>query len=120
MKQITAPITHPSSVGLAERYIQLILKCYQAILQHYPDIIIQWDTFLKSVVNSINTRIIRVYGYSPAQILFGFEPRHVSGVGSFEDTVQSRTIEKRIQEGLEDGMSIKEAAYESRLACLDE
>ena len=28
VKQMMAPITHPSSVGLAERYVQLILKCY--------------------------------------------------------------------------------------------
>ena len=26
VKQMTAPITHPSSVGLAERYVQLILE----------------------------------------------------------------------------------------------
>ena len=120
VKQMTAPITHPSSVGLSERYVQLILNCYRAVLQHNPEMIMRWDSVLKGIVNSINTRMIKVYGFSPAQILFGFEPRHVPGADNFEDTVRSRSIEKRIQEGLEDGMSVEEAAYESRLACLDE
>ena len=105
---------------LAERYVQLILKCYRSVLQHHPEMIMLWETFLKNIVNSINTRMIRVCGYSPVQILFEIEPRHMSGAGNFEDTVRSRAIEKRIQEGLEDGMSIEEAAYKSRLACLDE
>ena len=120
VKQMTAPITHPSSVGLAERYVQLVLKYYRAVLQHHLDMIIRWDTVLKGIVNSINTRMIRVYGFSPAQILFGFEPKYIPGSDNFEDTIRSRSIEKRIQEGLEDGMSVEEAAYESRLACLDE
>ena len=120
VKQMTAPITHPSSVGLAERYVQLLLNCYRAVLQHHPEMIMKWDEYLKGIVNSINTRMIRVYGFSPAQILFGFEPRYVPGADNFEDTIRSKSIERVIREGLEDGMSIEEAAYESRLACIDE
>ena len=80
----------------------------------------KWDSYLKGIVNSINTRMIRVYGYSPTQILFGFGPRYVPGADNLKDTVRSKAIEKRIQEGLEDGISVEEAVYESRLACLDE
>ncbi len=58
-------------------HVQLILNCYRAILRHHPDMIMKWDSFLKGIVNSINTRMIQAYGYSPAQILFGFESRYV-------------------------------------------
>ena len=85
---MTAPITHLSSVGLTEIYVQLILSCYRAVLQHHTEMIMKWNSFLKGIVNSTNTRMIRAYGFSPAQILFGFEPRYVSGADNFEDTIR--------------------------------
>ena len=75
VKQMTAPINHPSSVGLAERYVQVILNCYRAVLQHHPEGIMKWDSYLKGIVNSINTKMIRVYGFNPAQFLFGFSKK---------------------------------------------
>ena len=39
VKQSFAPITHLQSVRLAERYFQLILNIFKAVLQHHPDLI---------------------------------------------------------------------------------
>ena len=60
---MTALITYPSSVGLAERHVQVILNCYRAVLQYHPKGIMKWDSYLKGIVNSINPRVIRVYGF---------------------------------------------------------
>lgn len=43
-QQLFAPIISPSSVGLAERYVQLFLSILRAVLQHYPALIFEWDT----------------------------------------------------------------------------
>jgi hypothetical protein len=71
----TAPITHPSSVGLVERNVQLMMsqlrkRSIDSGLQTPP-----WGTYVPESTASINTRLIRVHGYSPAQILLGYTPK---------------------------------------------
>ena len=71
----TAPVTHPSSVGLVERNVQLMMsqirkRSIDSGLSSPP-----WATFLTEATISINTRLMRVHGYSPANILMGYTPR---------------------------------------------
>ena len=121
VKQYFAPITHPQSVGLAERYVQLILNIFRAILQHHPHLIFVWDTLLPCVVRAANTRYIKTFGFTPAELIFGFNPRYTKGADDFEDILRSRAVNESIEELMTgEGMTLEEANYESRLAILDE
>ena len=68
---ISAPVTNPRSVGLAERYVQLILAGLRAIIAAGSDMD-RWDEYLDAVVNAINTRVLKVHQYTPAQLFIGF------------------------------------------------
>ena len=78
-----AAISHPSSVGLAERYVQMTvgrlrLKCIDCRSATH------WGLLLRDAILDINTRCIRVQGFTPAEILLGYNPassrvRHAGG-----------------------------------------
>ena len=59
--QFSAPITHPSSVGLSERYVQLVLTELRTVLAHENLPLERWDSCLDTVVFAINTRILRIH-----------------------------------------------------------
>ena len=121
VKHYFAPITHPSSVGLAERYVRLILNILRAVLQHHPEWIFEWDLLLPSVIRAANTRYIKMFGFSPAELLLGFNPRYAKGADEFEDVLRSQAIGETIDELMtKDSMTLEEAAYESRMAAMDE
>jgi hypothetical protein len=66
-------ISHPQSVGLSERYVQMLmgrirLSCIASGSSK------DWSLRIRDAVLSINTRCIKVHGYSPAEILLGFNP----------------------------------------------
>jgi transposase InsO family protein len=68
-----AAISHPSSVGLAERYVRMIigsvrLQCLQAGSTDF------WSHYVRNAVININTWCVRVHGFTPAEILLGFNP----------------------------------------------
>ena len=120
VKQIHAPTTHPSSVGLAERYVQLILKCLRTVMQHNRANILDWDTFLPGIVQAINSRLIKVYGFSPAELLLGYQPRYVNGAENYEDILRTKSIDEAISKLQDEGMTVEEACFESRMSRLDE
>ena len=67
----TAAISHPQSVGLSERYVQMVmgrirLKCISTGSSK------NWGLLLKDAHVDINTRCIRIHGYTPSEILLGF------------------------------------------------
>ena len=69
-----AAISHPSAVGLAERYVQMItgrirLRCIDCKTA------IHWGLLVREAVIDINTRCIRIHGYTPAEILLGYNPK---------------------------------------------
>ena len=68
--QFTAAISHPQSVGLSERYVQMVmgrirLKCIE--LGNSKD----WGLLVKDALIDVNTRCIRLHGYTPSEILLG-------------------------------------------------
>ena len=73
VRQFSAPKTHPLSVGLLEWYIQLVLYGIWRIVVGGENIQ-GWSVYLDQVVHSMNTREVRVHGYSPAELLFGYNP----------------------------------------------
>ena len=66
-------ISHPQSVGLSERYVQMLrerirLACRSLGSTQY------YSHEIRKVVLAINTRCIRIHEYTPANILLGFNP----------------------------------------------
>ena len=120
VKQIGAPITHPESVGLAERYIKLILNELRTLLQHDPNFIWDWDWFVPHVIHAANTRLVKLYGYTPAQLLMGFNPTYNPDLPSFEDELRGTAFAENIQEWINGGYTLEEATYHLRLAAIDE
>lgn len=121
VKQIWAPLYHPSSVGLAERYVQLILSVFRAILQHNPNMIFKWDLYLQGIINAINTRLIKVFGFAPAELMLGFCPRYTPHTDELEELLRTQILIPAVETLMtEQGMTIEEAQYHSRLAKLDE
>ena len=82
-----AAISHASSVGLAKQYVQMTvgrlrLKCIDCQSADH------WGLLLRDAILDINTRCIRVQGFSPAEILLGYNPvtsRLQSAGGAAED-----------------------------------
>jgi hypothetical protein len=114
-----APITHPSSVGLAERYVQVVLQGLRARLQSHAQRIFVWDEHLPDVVKGINTRTIKIHGYTPCELLLGINARHYRLGGTFEGEVRGEVI-VNAAELLRQGRTQEEAVYTARLAMIDE
>ena len=74
-----APKTHPSSVGLTARYLQLIMGILKRRLQTIKKD--HWDTLLQSAVMTLNTRRLQVHGFTPSELLLGYN----SQAGPLED-----------------------------------
>ena len=91
-----APKTHPSSVGLSERYVQLLMTGLRATLLKGDRINADWETVLPEITHSINTRKLRVHGFTPSELLFGFNPRH----GEFDLGVRDLTVTAALCETL--------------------
>lgn len=97
VKQFPAPKSHPSSVGLAERYVQLIVVGFRTLLQSNPSLVRNWDKLLPQITHSINTRIIRSHGYTPSQLLFGFNIRQSDMDATARDKIVTRVLEDGAQ-----------------------
>ena len=67
----TAGISHPQSVALSERYVQMVMGCIglKCVSTGSSK---NWGLLLKDALVDINTRCIRIHGYTPSEILLGF------------------------------------------------
>jgi len=79
---LPAPKSHPQSVGLAERYVKLLVDGLKVTIMGKKLQQEDWDLVVDSVVNAINTRVLSVHGFSPAELLLGYNPRSAGGEGS--------------------------------------
>ena len=75
VKLFSAPITNPSSMGLSEQYVQMVSTGLRTVLAHENQLSTAWDQYLDTVVFSINTRMVKVHGFTPSQLFMGFNPR---------------------------------------------
>ena len=73
VKHFPAPKTHQSSVGLAERYVQLVMGILKRRIQGSDKRL--WDTLLASAVRTLNTRGVEVHAFMPSELLLGYNPR---------------------------------------------
>ena len=70
----TGPVSHPSSTGLLERAVQglvgyLRTKCIERGTQD------GWSLLVREATLATNTKDVKIHGYSPAELLLGFEPK---------------------------------------------
>ncbi|KAI9884385.1 MAG: Platinum sensitivity protein [Watsoniomyces obsoletus] len=120
IKHFFAPVRHPSSVGLAERYVQVVLQGLRAVLQDSVDSILVWDTFLDKVVNTANSRNLRIHGFTPAQLLLGYDPNYLPTVQSGDEQLRQVAVAAEVEKLAIGERNIEEENYWRRLAQLDE
>ena len=70
-----APISHPQSVGLIERSVQLVASQLRKwVIERGPQSARFWNYACPEITLAINTRYVRTKGFTPAEFLFGFTP----------------------------------------------
>lgn len=122
-KLFTAPVSNLSWVGLSERYVQLVLAGLRSSIQGKE--MEQWDEFLDQVVHAINTRVLKVHGFSPSQLFIGFNVQLHSMDESVVESMRSYQLQQNIPLCNEEDSDNKDnlvgrAHYETRLAALKE
>ena len=73
IRHFPVPKSHPQSVGLAERYVQLLMTVIKKTMQGRNKK--TWDEHIPAALHTLNTRALRIHGFTPAELLFGFNPR---------------------------------------------
>jgi len=78
VRQFPAPKTHPSSVGLLERYVQLMLYgLRRAIIGNARGRTERWSEYVDGVLHAMNTKAVKIHQFTPAEVMLGFNPtRH--------------------------------------------
>jgi len=71
---LPAPKLHPQSVGLAERYVKLLVDGLKVTIMGRKVPQTDWDLVIDSVTHAINTRVLSIHGFTPAELLLGFNP----------------------------------------------
>ena len=71
---LPAPKSHPQSVGLAERYVKLLVDGLKVTIMGRKMEQTDWDLVIDSVIHAINTRVLSIHGFTPAELLLGFNP----------------------------------------------
>jgi len=127
VRHFPAPKTHPSSVGLSERYVQILMTMLRTTVQDNKGSVESWDLFVPGIVHSINTRTLRIHGYIPAELLFGFNPRGgilsrtiTPGDHQVTSVLAATLHDNSLQFKFSDPDFIRTIDYNLRLARLDE
>ena len=74
VSHFTGPISHPSSTGLLERAVQEMInflskKCIEKNTNE------GWSLMVRECVLAMNTKTVRIHGYTPSQLMLGFNPQ---------------------------------------------
>ena len=104
--QFSAPITHPSSVGLVERYVQLVLTGLRTVLVYENQPLCNWDMCLSTVVFAINNRILRIHGFTPSQLFLEISLRaRVEDITIRDEMVGASLVDQDFNEDVEEWMT---------------
>ncbi|KAF3931381.1 Protease [Dactylella cylindrospora] len=125
IRRIPAPPYHPSSVGLAERHVQMVKSYIRGeFLQKGFHPKTGWSGYARDSGFEISTRRMKISGYSPAEIMMGIRPR---GRGGGEDmrseiirVLSGETDQNTGQRSDPDESTIKEWERNVHLAFLEE
>lgn len=71
---ITTPTTHPQLVGMIECAVQMVLSLLWCTYTVDRGRIAEWSIHFIDALPALNSRMVKVHGYTPAEILMGFNP----------------------------------------------
>ena len=112
---------YPQSVGLAERYVRMIKEGLQKIIQGRPELLHNWDLVCAPFEQSVNTRSMRQFGFTPCQLLMGFNPNFMPEDVSVRDQFVGQILRELDAEGtLEEVMMAQTASRPAHVAEQDE
>ena len=118
VKQIYAPVYHPSSIGLVEQLVQLVIVSLWKKVQEEVKNIQIWDDFLPNIVHAIQIKISKIHKYTSAELFFRFNPQC-----DLVDNLENKIRIDQISDTL-DNLNItflEEAAnYDVRVAWIEE
>jgi len=119
VKLFKAPITNPSFVGLSERYVQLILAGLWAKVLSDTRLraTVLWHEHLPEIIHAINTRILRIHGYTPTQLFMGFNARMTAFDESVVDEAMRSILEHHVTHGIG---SLEQWQYDLRVSQIAE
>lgn len=87
-------ISHPQSVGLSERYVQMLMGRIRLACISLGSSA-NWGMEIRNAVLAINTRFVRLHGYTPAEILLGFNPSTTRKIeAGMEDWAKRELLER--------------------------
>lgn len=112
IRNFPVPKTHPSSVGLSERFVQMVLYALRKLMFSVSDLS-TWEDFLEPTIQCLNTRMLKIQGFTPAQLLLGFNPRYNTEDFTPEDLEVAEDIASKIE-------TSEIVSVETRLALLEE
>ena len=121
----TAPVSNPRSIGLTERYVQLVLaglRVRVAAVASNPTSEVgmdKWEEHLDHVVQAINTRVLKVHGYTPSQLLFRFNTRFHPLNQTLAEELRQSYIKEQIESGGNEFRRVSKE-YDLRLAQIEE
>ena len=119
IRHFPAPKTHPQSVGLSERYVRLVTFSLRTSPNQHPSAIATWDGFLGSTIHALNCGTVKIMGYTPSQLLIGFnQTRQVAWGLNPETEVCLDELEAYFQAIIDDVYPLP--GPELRIASLDE
>jgi len=85
---VFAPISHPQSVGLAERMVQLVASQLRKwVIAKGPHAAQIWNHALSEIQLMINTRLVRTHSFCPAEMMLGFVPQWLRKPEPLQDNV---------------------------------
>ena len=120
IRHINAPPGHPSSVGLAERTVQMHKVGLQSTLQAGQEFIRLWDKVDRLYVTpAINARRIDTVGYSPNELLLGYQPRRAEESPTVEEEIRQIVLSAAMELGKYEEIQDM-TGRDERLARLDE
>jgi transposase InsO family protein len=89
IQHFIAPVSHSSSVGMVERVVQLVLSRLRAYcIDHGQAGIDVWKSAANHIMQAINTRLIKIHGFTPAELMFGYKPVLDRSIGQQEAEVE--------------------------------
>ena len=108
--QIRALISHPSSVSLVERNMQLVISQVRKwVLDRGPRAKTIWGRSIPEILPSVNGRLVRLHGFTPAEIMLGFVPKWRVVYGNTPEVVPgpiAEALQRDIDE-LKEGLRIE-------------
>ncbi|KAJ5802331.1 uncharacterized protein N7503_004781 [Penicillium pulvis] len=98
---ITVDIFHNIAwvVGLAERLVQQLIHILRTLAASQTNIIVEWDQYMPMAMQAINSRKLQSHGFSPAQVLFGFQPTYFGTPELQKDIIANDIITHQFESG---------------------